>query len=802
MAEVIQEAVTDMWGKWTIRGLVISSLALQATLVVLSPNRKRTRRIPFQFLIWSAYLLANWSADYAVGQISDSSGDKPEANESPKTNELLAFWAMFLLLHLGGPDTITALAMEDNELWLRSLFGLACQFIATLYVFLLSIPTSLFVPTSLMLVAGVIKYFERIIAMRGATLERFKDSMLEAPEPGIDYTRFMEEYKTRKILKERSQLVRVPEAKKEKGVKESGRSESKRKCMTHLEAVQHAYKYFNIYKGLVVDFIYSYQQWIESKQFFQLLSAEDALRILEVELSFLYGTLFTKIDILHNWIGVLFRCIALGCLFTSLHIFKASKKDGYDGFDVGLTYVLIFGGIILDSISILIFCLSDWAFARLSSRPKEELDTSFEKILNWLLSFRELKWKKCQCHKQEKLCHSVLDRLFIFRRWSEHIYAYSLISSSLKIKPETIHHTRAYIHNSFDAIIRSSYIDRLVHRAFKALNGLHEKIHIYIISLSNNHRVICWMMDNLFYPTRLALRLWSYIFEFYGISDLLNVILYTSHERLTQEIWEFIFEEVKRRSVFVVGMESASQIYSARGDWVLRDMKVEIDNEKLLQYVTDLDYDQSILVWHIATELLHQTTDVPCAERDARWKELSKTLSEYMMYLLIAKPYLMSTVAGIDKVRFKDAAAEVKNLRKTINQFQKKDVEDLGDAKTACQKIMSVVKQSDETAKGYGSKSVLLRASMLARDLRDIQVKVSNDKMWEVMSKVWVEMLCYAATHCDSKQHAAQLNRGGELINFVWLLMAHFGLGEQFRTTKEDSRAKLILDKTTTFCLV
>lgn len=206
-----------MWDKWNIRGLVIFSLVLQAILVLLSPNRKRTPRRLFRLLIWSAYLLANWSADYAVGQISDSSGDKPEPNESPKTNELLAFWAMFLLLHLGGPDTITALALEDNELWLRSLFGLLCQFIVTLYVFLLSLPNSLVVPTSLMLVAGVIKYVERIGAMRGASLERFKDSMLGEPEPGIDYTRFMEEYKNRKISKERSQLVRNQKTAKELG---------------------------------------------------------------------------------------------------------------------------------------------------------------------------------------------------------------------------------------------------------------------------------------------------------------------------------------------------------------------------------------------------------------------------------------------------------------------------------------------------------------------------------------------------------------------------------------------------------
>ncbi|MBA0862126.1 hypothetical protein Goshw_004800, partial [Gossypium schwendimanii] len=34
-----------------------------------------------------------------------------KANQNPEENsDLLAFWAPFLLLHLGGPDTITAFA--------------------------------------------------------------------------------------------------------------------------------------------------------------------------------------------------------------------------------------------------------------------------------------------------------------------------------------------------------------------------------------------------------------------------------------------------------------------------------------------------------------------------------------------------------------------------------------------------------------------------------------------------------------------------------------------------------------------
>lgn len=804
MAEAIPEAVKDLWDKWNIRGLVIFSLLLQTILVLLSPNRKRTPRRFFRLLLWSAYLLANWAADYAVGQISDSSGDKPESNEPPKTNELLAFWATFLLLHLGGPDTITALALEDNELWLRSLFGLACQFIATLYVFLLSIPNSLWVPTSLMLVAGVIKYVERIRAMRGASLERFKDAMLGEPEPGIDYARFMEEYKIRRISRERSQVVRVEEPEK------LAQTNIRPHVMTHLDVVHYAYKYFNVYKGLVVDFIYSSEQWVESKKFFQSLSAEEALSILEVELSFIYGTLYTKVDILHTWLGAGFRCISLGCLFASVYIFKSSTttKDGYDGFDVGLTYVLIIGGIALDFISILIFCVSDWTFARLR-KPKKEVDapyTRFDGFLSSLLAFRALKWKNCKGHDKERSCHTVLDRFFIFRRWSEYIYAYNLLGSSLRIKPKRIHHTKGYIRSSFDFIIQIFYVNhaiRVIIRetalASTAINRFRKKMDMNFNYLFIKNPVMYYVL----YPLMLFLRFWfgipmmNYLLEFFGIPDQINEIMFTSSERLTLEFWKFIFEDVKGKCCFALGSESSSYIYLARGDWVIRDMQ-NWNYEKLLQYVTDLEYDQSILVWHIATELLYQTDEN--IARVVEYREFSKTLSDYMMYLLISQSSLMSTVAGIDKVRFREAIAEAKKFQEAKKLLQKTRLEDSKDAKKACEAILDFYKGDDkrnENPRGYRSKSVLYQASMLAKELQRVQIQGSNDYMWEVVSKVWVEMLCYAATHCDSKQHAAQLNRGGEVINFVWLLMAHFGLGEQFRTTKEDSGARLILEKAT-----
>jgi hypothetical protein len=42
-------------------------------------------------------------------------------------HELMAFWAPFVLVHLGGQDSITAFAKQDNDLWRRHLLNLVIQ---------------------------------------------------------------------------------------------------------------------------------------------------------------------------------------------------------------------------------------------------------------------------------------------------------------------------------------------------------------------------------------------------------------------------------------------------------------------------------------------------------------------------------------------------------------------------------------------------------------------------------------------------------------------------------------------------
>ncbi|KAJ0262730.1 DUF4220 domain-containing protein [Hirschfeldia incana] len=776
MGEMFSSGLKKFWDKWNIRGVIMLSLFLQTILIFFAPSRKRTAKKLFLVLIWSAYLLADWAADYAVGQISDSQDEA--ADEHDKTRELLAFWSPFLLLHLGGPDTITALALEDNELWNRHLFSLVCQAVATVYVILLSTPNRLLIPTVIMLFGGVIKYVERTSALFSASLDKFKDSMLKDPDPGANYAKLMEEYANKRDMNMPTTVIVEEDPERGREDNTPVRPDDK---LTDLQVVQYAFKYFNIFKGLIVDLIFTNEQRDKSRKFFDSLNPQEALRIIEVELSLIYESLFTKAEILHDWTGAVFRIIALACLVSSLCIFSLKNEAQYEGFDVALTYALLICGIALDTIALLMFCVSDWTIAtlrKLKDDPDEKDPWAWtDSVLNWILGFRMLRWKRSICFKDgdQVLGHQVLDRNFMFRRWSEYVHAYNLIGYCLKIRPMRIHPTKGLL----DSFIPCS-VTRHPHRTLSDLSKCK------------------WTIRPV---TQQLGRLITEVLKNFGLKDLVEEIRFTTSDRLTKELWEFIFTQVKHKHRFAEDPESAKSISSARGDWTLVETSSKAteggpDHSKLLRYVTEKDYDQSILMWHIATELLYQSPEeeeVTRKEEEYTNREFSKILSDYMMYLLIMQPALMSAVSGIAKIRFLDTCEEAKEFfeRRHINKTRH-EKENL--VKEASQAILSVKTYAEPMAvKGDRSKSVLFDGSVLANELK--KLKNGRESMWEVVSKVWVEMLCFAATHCDSKEHASQLSKGGELINFVWLLMAHFGLGDQFQINRDDARAKLIVAK-------
>ncbi|KAM0928512.1 hypothetical protein ACQ4PT_002522 [Festuca glaucescens] len=116
--------------------------------------------------------MADSTAVYTLGHLS--------INGSAHKQKLAVFWAPFLLVHLGSQDTITGYALEDNKLWPRHLLNLAVQAFGVAYVLykhIAEIPTSLRLAAGLIFIIGLIKYAERIWALKCATLVSIRSSI-------------------------------------------------------------------------------------------------------------------------------------------------------------------------------------------------------------------------------------------------------------------------------------------------------------------------------------------------------------------------------------------------------------------------------------------------------------------------------------------------------------------------------------------------------------------------------------------------------------------------------------------------
>ncbi|VAI93515.1 unnamed protein product [Triticum turgidum subsp. durum] len=125
----MMQYLLELWNEWEIQVVVVLSFSLQVILFFFAGIRSYSVSSVVKALLWLVYLLADVVATYALGHISSSLSKK-----SSGQNQLVAFWAPFLLLHLGGQDTITAYALEDNELWRRHLLNMLVQVAGTAYV--------------------------------------------------------------------------------------------------------------------------------------------------------------------------------------------------------------------------------------------------------------------------------------------------------------------------------------------------------------------------------------------------------------------------------------------------------------------------------------------------------------------------------------------------------------------------------------------------------------------------------------------------------------------------------------------
>ncbi|KAJ3705225.1 hypothetical protein LUZ61_008930 [Rhynchospora tenuis] len=294
-----------------------------------------------------------------------------------------------------------------------------------------------------------------------------------------------------------------------------------------------------------------------------------------------------------------------------------------------------------------------------------------------------------------------------------------------------------------------------------------------------------------------------------GVIETWNHYRYTTYAPVSKHLKEKVFEKLKDKMKSIEDRTSYKRITEHRGQWALQRMGYYQE----FGWCVEAEFDESILLWHIATDLLYHENKQENKEEPEHNdrepepfkehppvahgtqnndREISQNISNYMLFLLIVRPFMMP--AGIGQIRFGDTCAEASNF-----------LQSEGNIKECAEKILRVSTEYDPgVVKGDRSKSVLFTGCRLAHLLKKQfidgnekkEIKPNDwDGMWRLISAVWVEMLCYAASKCSGQYHAKQLSKGGELLTVVWFLMAHLGMGEQYRIEEGHARAKLIVAK-------
>ncbi|XP_060670447.1 uncharacterized protein LOC132800533 [Ziziphus jujuba] len=342
----IPENIKKLWDLWDLRFCILFSLFLQVCLVIFAPWRQRSRRTWLHIFLWSVYLMADWVAAVAIGLITKSQTNPFIAKGN---GSIFAFWASFLLLHLGGPDSITSFSLEDNKLWIRHLFGVLLQVFGAVYSLFLTIPNNkLLIPTLIVFFVGTIKYSERTVALYLASLDNFGAIALPEPYAGHDYEAAVAIYSETRSVEAPEQIAITMAANlgNFKDYNPTSESEEMKLLLT-------AYSLFEDFKGLFVDFLISSNDRESSrKKFLEIESAETSFRLIEYELSLIYQLLHTKVSVVCSRFGLVVRFLSLWSMVVACISFHyLVDKHKLKKFELIVTYVFLIGAIVVDIIS-------------------------------------------------------------------------------------------------------------------------------------------------------------------------------------------------------------------------------------------------------------------------------------------------------------------------------------------------------------------------------------------------------------------------------------------------------------------
>ncbi|OMP07613.1 hypothetical protein COLO4_07185 [Corchorus olitorius] len=203
-------------------------------------------------------------------------------------------------------------------------------------------------------------------------------------------------------------------------------------------------------------------------------------------------------------------------------------------------------------------------------------------------------------------------------------------------------------------------------------------------------------------------------------------------------------------------LSTKSAFIAPRGENALEAHGLKED----LRWSIELDFDESIITWHLVTDLCyhgmvsiedninevnnaHSATET----KEEKVEDTCQVISNYMMYVLVMQPDII--LPGYRKDFWFSHVSE------TLGGFFEKQRVSNKDEQKAYELL-------GQRMKSRGALELEENAWKIVKKLQ------GKENRWNIIESVWLEMLCYAAIACQHINHARQLRRGGEYLTHLW----------------------------------
>ncbi|TVU17355.1 hypothetical protein EJB05_33383, partial [Eragrostis curvula] len=749
MLTMLYAVVPQWWSEWGFRIWVMASLGANVVPGLLSRTRRRSasgwwaigRRVVVGIL-WVSYQLAEKATSSAISGLTLCDSDVSEDEK-----QVVALWAAFLLLYLGGPDNLSAYALEDNKLSTRTFLemcGNMSGIVYAIYKYTYGGGHSRFMLAASVIISvvGANRYIERVYALSEANLDKMQEDV-SSPSPGSGSNK-----KTQECHRCRSADFRMKQL--------GDRIKRKRQWkLSDREALFLAQDLFPVWRHAMVDssVIPGSKTQFAGEQILRL-EWTSMCKVAEMELSLMYEFLYTKAIVAYSrpvWYYLIRflspLCTAAAALLFWLHRQQEQGGQGIRGSFVWITYILLLINFLLDLAWLLRALGSTWAYAYMETQAPA--------------------WLRHQviCPGRWRCLHRFVVRVdpmrwllrrdpISYRTWSGTIGRYNLLREAT-------------------TTTSTCCPEWLVPKEIRYLSKLRPDVKCPDPDVKGL----------LFQRVQIILQ--------QAIDKKPEDKDYSKTSYVMDDIrtkWGQKAFDLLRNPDLTTSDPNRNRVKLFEGLGIHDDVAPKFGKE----------FEEDVLAWHIATCII-----LPYIRKLHHVPEESKphataitVISDYLMFLVAVRRDMLPGLVlhSLFKITKKNLVflwseylkrPEAVNNKEMLASVLREENKD-GNEKT------SIKIEGNKGTELLSDAVALFRSLMLAGDTpadrarRDNAIKsgqmarrttpVPVRDLLEFIFNVWVDKLVYAAIQCSRESHAKQLSAGGDLTTVLWMIIQHAGL--------------------------